>query len=370
MANYKITHLTSVHPRNDTRIFIKECRSFVDNGYDVNLVVSDDNKDEILNGVRICNVGKLKGRIKRILKTSERIFNKAIELNSDIYHFHDPELIPIALKLKKRGKKVIYDVHEDVPRQLMEKPYIAKIIRPFISKIFELYENYSAKKFDAVITATPFIRDRFNKINKNVIDINNYPIIDELKNQINWHLKRNEVCYIGGITLIRGIKEIINSLDFVQSDVRLNLGGNFSEKEVEADMKRCKGWVKVNELGFLNRSDVKNTLLKSKAGLVTFLPAPNHFNAQPNKMFEYMVSGVPVIASDFPLWKEIVEGNKCGLCVNPFDPVAIAHAIDYIIDNPAEAVRMAKNGQKAVIEKYNWEVEEKKLLTLYGKLVK
>ncbi|MBD3768073.1 MAG: glycosyltransferase, partial [Gammaproteobacteria bacterium] len=103
-------------------------------------------------------------------------------------------------------------------------------------------------------------------------------------------------------------------------------------------------------------------------GLVTFLPAPNHIDAQPNKMFEYMSAGLPIITSIFPLWREIVEGNQCGLCVDPLDPQAIGEAIQYLIDNPVEAEQMGKNGRQAVEQKYNWTIEEQKLLDLYAGL--
>jgi glycosyltransferase involved in cell wall biosynthesis len=107
----------------------------------------------------------------------------------------------------------------------------------------------------------------------------------------------------------------------------------------------------------------------SKAGIVTFHPLPNHIDAQPNKMFEYMSAGLPIITSNFPLWKEIVEGNSCGICVNPLDPEEIGKAIEYIISHSNEAEKMGQNGKKAVLEKYNWQVEEKKLFEVYEELL-
>jgi glycosyltransferase involved in cell wall biosynthesis len=86
-------------------------------------------------------------------------------------------------------------------------------------------------------------------------------------------------------------------------------------------------------------------------------------------MFEYMSAGLPVIASNFPLWKEIVEGNKCGICVDPMDPKAIASAIQWMIDHPEEAEEMGKNGRRAVETKYNWANESKKLVGLYQRLI-
>jgi glycosyltransferase involved in cell wall biosynthesis len=126
----------------------------------------------------------------------------------------------------------------------------------------------------------------------------------------------------------------------------------------------------VNALGFLSRQEVKTLLAESMAGIVTFLPVPNHIDAQPNKMFEYMSAGLPVIGSHFPLWKEIIEGNNCGICVDPNQPEEIGKAIQYIFDHPKEAENMGINGIKAIEEKYNWRAEEQKLISTYQSILK
>lgn len=364
----KIAHLTTVHKRFDTRIFIKMCSSIAKYDYDISLVVADGKRDQVKNGVSIINVGpKNENRLLRMTKTVNRAFEKAMDLDADIYHLHDPELTMAGLKLKKLGKKVIFDAHEDLPKQIIVKPYLNKTTRIFLSKIFSFYEKWIYPKFDAIVAATPFIREKFLKINPNTLDINNYPLLHEFDYNNNWLRRENEVTYVGGITKIRGIENIVSALDHTNS-VCLNLAGTFGDTAFEEQIKNHESWAMVNELGFLNRQKVNKLLARSKAGIVTYLPAPNHFDAQPNKMFEYMSAGLPIISSNFRLWREIIEDNQCGLCVNPRDPKGIGEAMQYLIDHPLKAQEKGQNGRLAIEKKYNWSIEEKKLIKLYREL--
>lgn len=365
----KLVHLTTVHSRNDIRIFHKQCRSLAKHGFDTSLVVADGLPDEIIDGVMIYGCPKENNRLKRVLYSPRNVFNKAMELDADLYQFHDPELIPVGLRLKRAGKKVIFDSHEDVCRQMLTKPYLNTVVLRLMSIIFSFYQRYACSRFDGVLTATPFIREMFLGINPNSLDINNYPLLGELDAEIPWSDKRSEVCYIGGIATVRGIREVIRACELLKTPTRLNLAGKFSEAQVEAEIKKFAGWQRVNQLGFVDRGTVRDILGRSVAGLVTFLPVPNHIDAQPNKMFEYMSAGVPVIASNFPLWKDIVEGNNCGLCVDPLNAKAIAEAIDFLSINSEIAQSMGENGRKAVLTKYNWNSEEQKLFSFYERLV-
>lgn len=368
MKRRRIAHLTSVHKRYDIRIFHKQCSS-LKKRHEVHLIVSDGLGDEKINGIKIYDVGHKNGRLKRMILTTNKIYRKAIELDVDLYHLHDPELLPVGNKLKKKGKIVLYDAHEDLPRQIASKSYLNTFIKPILSKCIENYENYIVKKLDGIVTATPYIENRFKKVNPKALSINNFPIIEELKSNKDWNTRNKTIAYVGGISKIRGIIEVVKALELVDANISLELAGIFSERTTELIVKRLEGWKKVNELGLINRNQVSQVLSKCAIGLVTFLPEPNHINAQPNKMFEYMSAGIPVIGSNFPLWREIIESSNCGICVDPLNPKEIAEAINYIINNEQEAKLMGNNGQKAVSEKYNWKNEEIKLFSLYEDLL-
>ncbi len=365
--NKKVCHITSAHGRYDIRIFIKECVSLAKNGYDATLIVNDNNPDEVKEGVKIVSTKfKPKNRIERFLNSKKLLFSKALEVNADIYHLHDPDLLPLGNKLKRKGKKVIFDSHEDVPRQIKDKQWIPKIIRNIISKTYEIYEESSIKKYDAVISVTPHIVERFSGINPNSVMVTNYPIID-----VSEEIARNPykaICFAGGITEQYNHHKILMAIEDIEN-IKYLLAGN-PDNQYLKKLKTLPAWEKVEYKGMISHSEVKKLYSQSIAGMAI------HYSTQAKeqgslgviKLFEFMEAKLPVICSDYKLWKEIVEKYNCGICVDVNNVVEIKNAINYIINNPEEARVMGENGRKAVIEKYNWKTQEEILLRLYKKL--
>ncbi len=366
----KVAHLTSVHSRFDNRIFNKECLSLLDGGYDVSLIVADGQGRETKDRIEIFDVGAPSGRLERIAWTTGKILDQAVKTDAMIYHLHDPELLPLAHKLKSLGKIVIFDSHEDFPADILTKPYLGKWARNIFSKMFGAYEKFVCRYLDFVVCATPAIKQKFIGFFKAAEDVNNFPHLSELDMDFKWSTNRQLVCYMGAITPIRGFWEIVDSMRLVKTNMRLSVAGVFSDSLIENKCRQNSGWSKVDYLGYVSRKMVLDTMAQSVAGLVTYLPAPNHIDSQPNKLFEYMSAGIPVIGSNFPLWKEIIEGNQCGICVDPTSPEQIASAIDFCANNQGIAMEMGARGRKAVLEKYNWNAEAPKLLGIYEKLIK
>ena len=366
----KVAHLTSVHPRYDSRIFLKECRSLAAHGYDVSLLVADGKGDETNDGVHILDVGASSGRLARMTMATRRILRKATALDASIYHLHDPELLPIGLRLARRGKQVIFDAHEDVPKQLLAKTYLGPRRLRLVSQLYAGLERYACRRFAGVVAATPTIGDKFRAINDRTVVINNFPFLDELESDVPWDQDRNSVCYVGAISATRGIREIVEAIGRTKSPATLLLAGAFAEQGMEEEVRAMPGWSRTEALGYIDRARLREVLGRSAAGLVTLHRTPNHMESQPIKLFEYMSAGIPVIASDIPLWESIVREADCGYCVDPRDPDAIAAKIDALLSDQAEARRLGANGRRAVERQYNWPVEEQKLLDLYAGLVR
>ena len=326
--------------------------------------------NEIKDGVNILDIGSYTSRLKRVLSFTKKMYKKAITLNADLYHFHDPELLLVGKKLAKGGKKVIYDAHEDVPRQLLTKAYIPSFFKSLLSRIFERYEDNISSKLSGVVTATPFIRDRFLANNPRVVEIQNFPFIAEFNTESSEteHKKEDVVCYVGAISKVRGFPRIVDALDYA-GNVKLLLGGKFESEELRDLTAGSSGWNKVIELGFLNREEVRETLMKSVAGLVVLEPTINYLDSIPVKMFEYMAAGIAVIASDFDYWRTLIQDFDCAVFVDPKDPKSIGNAIQALVGDKDRAIAMGHRGKVAVLEKFNWANEEKKLVGFYKKIL-
>jgi glycosyltransferase involved in cell wall biosynthesis len=350
------------------RIFHKECVSSARAGFETYCVVPNA-KTRVEEGVHMLSfdVGD-RSRLQRFYFTVKQVYQEAIKVNADIYHLHDPELLLIAAKLKKAtGAKIVFDSHEDVPKQILDKPWIPKMLRPWISKGYAGFEKRVCKKLDAVVSVTPIICERFSRFHPNVVLVANYPDLTEfdLDNDTKLQKIPRSICYVGGLSETRGIRELVQALAYV--DAELHLAGWFESSALEAEIRALPGWEKVKFYGKINRDDVKNLLAQSQIGLVTLLPTASYKEAYPIKMFEYMAAGIPVLASDFPLWRVLAEKHHCAEFVDPNSPKAIAQKLEDMFQNP-QLEDLGRNGRQAILNEINWQNEAQKLLGLYKNL--
>lgn len=362
----KICILTSVHPPFDTRIFHKEAKSLVKAGYKVTLIVQHS-KNEVVGGVKIIALPKPRNRFMRIFGLTWWVFCLALRQQSDIYHFHDPELMLAGIVLRFLGKKVIYDVHEDIPKQIMNKNWLDNNqIKKFAAFIMNIIEKIGTLLFNKIVAATPAIARKFPK--KKTVILRNFPILQLIDNAEPANCKKDKpiVVYAGGLNKIRGIKEIIQAMEYIEDRAELWLLGKWESKKFEKECEDLEGWKYTKYLGHKSLEEVYSCLKISKVGISILYPVKNYLTSLPVKTFEYMACSLPVVMSNFPYWKKIFE--ECAIFVNPCNSKDIAEKILYLLDNPDEAKELSEKGRKLIEEKYSWEAESKKLLKMYNNL--
>lgn len=369
-----ICHITTIHLAKDTRIFYKECKSLAKNGYNVKLVVvNSDNFVE--DGVEVIGVKcSYTNRLQRILKAPFIAYKRAAKIKASIYHFHDPEFIPYAILLKLKGKKVIFDIHENISKQIKLKQWLP--FRNLFSKLYSVVDFLTAKIFYLILAEKSYT-EIYDKYTKNFTVILNMPERNLLNKFVNTNRLdlQNNLFYIGRVSKERGIFQLLKTLNLLQ---QRNVNFFFhcvgpidalTNDAIKNDINYKKIASKIKFYGALDINEGIKLSSNCKIGLSVLEPVENYLDSYSTKIFEYMNIGLPVIASKFPLWQEVIEENECGLCVDPENPDEIAAAIEQILSNPELAAKMGENGIKAIKEKYNWAQEEKKLLGVYKSII-
>ena len=360
----RVVHLASQHPADDVRIFLKECRSLAQAGYEVHLVAPGA-PDQSKDGVVVHGFAPPGGYCPlRAARRLWRVWREARAVAADLCHFHELPLVPVALLLKLRGARIVYDVHEDAIGALDYAPHRGGVKRLSL----RLFEAVARRTCDGFVAATPAIARRFPP--ERTIAVLNYALPEEFP-EASRTASGAGVVYVGLITRARGLMEMVEAARRLRDpEARLVLIGRFEAPELEQEARSLPGWSRVEYLGWLGRREVGDRLAAARAGLVVFHPERNHTEALPNKLFEYMAAGLPVIASDFPYWRGLLEPIGCAVFADPRDPAEIAAAIDELLSDEARAEEMGRRGAAAVRERLNWHQEAAKLLELYARLGK
>jgi glycosyltransferase involved in cell wall biosynthesis len=290
-----------------------------------------------------------------------------------LYHFHDPELMIVGLLLRAEGYNVIFDVHENVPDQLLYKAWIPARLRPFISASYDHFETLVARAFSVIVTANEDINVRFQAVNRNVVAIHNYSDLSEFLN-----LERDperytsgRVLHCGGITNRTAIEPVIDAIANVPSELnpQLIITGHSDSLELARRLETKAGWKRAQSLELLPRPEMITLLGTAAVSLVLYDGFENHSNIRSNRLYESMAAGLAVIVPHFPEWKAMVENIGCGVAVDPLDAEAIASALSWLLSHPEETAAMGERGRQAVKEQFNWTSEKAKLAQLYQSLV-
>jgi hypothetical protein len=162
MSRIKVCHLTVTHSENDNRIFQNECKTLIKEGYDISIIVPNV-EDKILEGINIIGIKCNMQPLSRVFVGAGKVYKKALEVDADIYHIHDIELFRYGVKLKRKGKKVIFDSHEDWLMYANDITWMPGLIKKLISGYLRRLYKKNLGYFDAVITVSPHILEKIEQ---------------------------------------------------------------------------------------------------------------------------------------------------------------------------------------------------------------
>lgn len=367
----KVCHLSSVHPAGDIRIFEKECKSLAAQGYEV-VLIAKNKQTETRDGIKIIPFPVFKNRLLRVFCSPFRMFLLARRQKAQIYHFHDPELLFTGLLLRLfTSAAVIYDIHEDYKTSIRQKYYLPGIISHPLAGIFGFFESTAARFFHVVL-AEKYYSQQFPK----GIQVLNYPLLyPDIPNPKN--PKRESVSsgpvrliYTGTISEIRGAYIHAQLLNLIK-DIEIYFIGSCRKEEADkirkivGDQKDRLYLEGENQFVLPARIQYYYETGHWLAGLAVFPYSVHYRQKELTKFFEYMTNGIPIICSDFPVWRELVEANGIGLVVNPSNTQALVEVVEFLKTHPEKAIEMGEKGKRLAQERYNWQTEAKKLLELY-----
>ena len=364
-----ISILISGYPRDNARVFQRQAKSLLSFGFSVSILTNDGGVEECVDGINIYCTNFWQSRLKILFFATKQFLRKSIEINADIYLIHSPELLFLGLLLKSRGKKVVYDVHEDLPRHILDKEWLPRFSRLPISIISDFYLNFVFSKIDALISPHSHVIDRYKSINSNCTLITNFAkSVSDFNFDLSEYLGRRKViCYSGTCYFHSNQIQILEAIKD-NEDVIYSIAGTIPEK-LYLEMKSHESFIKLNFLGLIDYRLMKDFYNKARIGMIIMDYKPNWGSKRGtyavNKMFEYMESGLPIICSDYDLWIQVINKYNCGVYVKPGNITEIKSAINFLLENPTVAYQMGQNGVNAIHSEYNWSFEEVKLHELF-----
>ncbi|GAA2756001.1 glycosyltransferase [Actinopolymorpha rutila] len=385
----RAVHVSTVHAATDIRIFHKECRTLAAAGYDVVLYARTDGLHDApyeQDGVRVVPVPRLSGRAARMTVGVWRLFRPLLAHDADVYHFHDPELVPLAMALRAYGRNVVFDAHEPLPAQILAKPWIPPRLRPLVAGATRILVSLAGRGVTAVVAASPLVESVYAGARRMVV-VNNFPILPgddptdrpdvgqeadaERPAEIPYDRRPRGIVYVGGLSDLRGLSAMLDVARIAgpRHGERLTLIGTFMPPDLEARLAEPELAGLIEYVGVQPPKRVRELLGESRVGLILQVGPEAYKRNLPTKMFEYMAEGMPVVASHFPLWKQILDEAEAGVTVDPEDGRAAAEAVSRLLSDPVEAAAMGRRGRKAVYERYSFGPEAAKLLALYDSLL-
>jgi glycosyltransferase involved in cell wall biosynthesis len=366
----KIAQISTVHSPHDPRIFHKECKSLAKAGFQVYLIITAK-ENSVIDDVNIVSLPPTTSRWSRMTIGVYRAYKAARAVNPEIYHFHDPELIPIGLLLKLLGKRVVYDIHEDYVTDIQQKGYIPQILRNPLAKLFGYFESAVVGFFEQVV-AEKYYSERFPK----ATTVLNYPFFKPIETKNKGELFNShplKLLYTGNVTEDRGAWQHSALVNFSE-DFSVTLVGKCRDELAQQLKAKTATSPRLEIIGVGEHVPFERILDQYRqggwlAGLALFPETPHYTRKELTKFFEYMAAGLPIICSNFKAWRELIVDNGVGIAVDPNNQEEIKKAIYYLRDNPEIRAEMSRKGKELVVSTYNWEHEASKLVALCKRMI-
>lgn len=365
-----VCQLSTLHYALDTRIFYKYAQT-LHKHYRV-IVIGIHPKKEVIKGIEIIPFKIYKNRTWRLFTSWFNMFRMALKTKADLFHIHDPELLPCALLLHIIGKKVIIDVHENIAADIFDKDWIK--FKKTTYNIFNFVESIACKRIPVILAESSY-EHRYKQISKNTTTVHNY-VAPQFFNELQG-LNRNplHLFYMGIVLENRCIFEIIASVHELHNrgyKVHFHcVGQRYSKlvQEIEKNETYQNLKAYIHFYGRKNLSEGYKISQQCGIGLCLIKPMSNSIESKPTKIFEYMAIGLPIITSDFKLYKKLVSENGVGMNVNPISVEEISNAIEKLINDPVQIKEISEKGKMLVNTCYNWETEAKKLEEKYAEIL-
>ncbi len=359
-----------MHNWNDDRIYQRACLGLANAGHEVHLVATQQDKSPPGSLVRFHWLKPRKGWKRRWYSSREAV-DKAKKINADVFHFHDPELLLHIkkLKLKFPESKVFYDIHENycVRFKMWGLP-------AFVGRLFRIFELFIIRRLDGYTITTQSMQELFKSSNKPSCIINNSVNISRLEklNINDTQFTYPPIIYTSGThSHARNCIETIRAMRYMNKEIPFQMifGGKY-DSDIDQEMKAqatADGTINYLKLeGMLPWEVNFERTSEAFLGCVIYADNSNNRVALPNRLFEYMYCGIPVVATDFPELRNIINKTRCGILVNSEDPEDIARAFEYLLLHPEEAQAMGARGKQAIYTDYGFHVDLKRLEVFYN----
>lgn len=366
----KVCVVTSLHNWDDVRIYQKEVKS-LGKKYEIEFHAVGNFYHKSLDGIEIYGLKKSRRRCFRPINWI-RLLGRALKSDADAYHLHDPELLLLGLIIKKVKKKVvIYDAHENVRMTVLNREWIKAFLKKPLSRFIDKFEKKISRNLDMVVTVLEEIGEEFTSRNIKTTVIKNYQIEDGEPKENIMGDKRIRIVYAGSISSIRGIEELTGAFKYIERDyITLDIAGDFSSEELKNKiLERIKEEPRITYRGIISYKESQKLLKEADIGIVAYKPGPNHDYCLPNKIFEYMSAGVPIIATRIPYWEEKFKKFGNIFFIDEVTDKNIAEGILYLVNNKEDAINMGRSGYTAYRHYFTWQGEEKKLFSMYENLI-